>query len=57
VLPGARLDLEFADGRVGTTADGDRPAVTAPSTRPAAGEAKPAAQRRVTKPVGQGSLF
>lgn len=59
--PGARLDLEFADGRVGATADADRP----PATHPAkfAGEPKPAANepkaapKRAVKPVDQGSLF
>ena len=59
--PGARLDLEFADGRVGATADADRP----PATRPAksAGEPTPAANepkaapKRAVKPVDQGSLF
>jgi exodeoxyribonuclease VII large subunit len=55
--PGARLSLEFADGRVGATADTDRPAATAASTKPAAGEPKPAAPKRTAKPVGQGSLF
>jgi exodeoxyribonuclease VII large subunit len=60
--PGARLDLEFADGRVGATADADRPVAPAPETPPrtAAREAKPATSatsRRVAKPVGQGSLF
>jgi exodeoxyribonuclease VII large subunit len=56
--PGARLDLEFADGRVGATADADRPAATAP-VKPAASEpeARTAAPRRVAKPVDQGSLF
>ena len=33
VGPGARLDLEFADGRVGATADADRPAATRPASR------------------------
>jgi exodeoxyribonuclease VII large subunit len=59
--PGARLDLEFADGRVGATADADRP----PATHPAksAGEPKPIANepktapKRAVKPVDQGSLF
>jgi exodeoxyribonuclease VII large subunit len=55
--PGARLSLEFADGRVGATADSDRPAATAMSAKPAAGEPKPATPKRVAKPVGQGSLF
>jgi exodeoxyribonuclease VII large subunit len=52
--PGARLDLEFADGRVAATADADRP-VAAPA-RPVVGEPK-TAPKRVVKPVGQGSLF
>jgi exodeoxyribonuclease VII large subunit len=56
VGPGARLDLEFADGRVGATADADRPAATRPA-KPTASEPKPAAPKRVVKPVGQGSLF
>jgi exodeoxyribonuclease VII large subunit len=54
--PGARLNLEFADGRVGATADADRPSATA-ATKPAASEPKPAAPKRVVKPVDQGSLF
>jgi exodeoxyribonuclease VII large subunit len=57
VRPGARLDVEFADGRIGATANGDRAATTPISTKPDGNEPKPAAQRRVTKPVGQGSLF
>src|SRR5450432_3047360 len=43
--PGARLDLEFADGRVGATADADRPTAPAPAPetppKTAAREAKP----------------
>jgi exodeoxyribonuclease VII large subunit len=58
IEPGARLDLEFADGRIGATADADRPAVSPTSAQKAASsEPKPAAPRRVAKPVGQGSLF
>jgi exodeoxyribonuclease VII large subunit len=56
VGPGARLDLEFADGRVAATADIDRPATTRP-TKPAASEPKATAPKRVVKPVGQGNLF
>jgi exodeoxyribonuclease VII large subunit len=60
VGPGARVEIEFADGRVGATADADRPAPVAkraPSQpKPAAQEAKPA-PKRVGKPVDQGSLF
>src|SRR5712671_3453653 len=54
--PGARLDLEFADGRVAATADADRPAATS-AAKSAASEPRPAAPKRVVKPVGQGSLF
>src|ERR1700682_1989493 len=54
--PGARLDLEFADGRVGATADTDRPTATSPA-KPVASEPKTATPKRVAKPVGQGSLF
>jgi exodeoxyribonuclease VII large subunit len=61
--PGAHLTLEFADGRVGATADADRPPV-ARAVKPVASEpresreaAKPAAPRRLAKPVDQGSLF
>lgn len=58
--PNARLSIEFADGRVGATADADRPAATTPAAGPAsapAREAKQAAPKRVPKPVDQGSLF
>jgi exodeoxyribonuclease VII large subunit len=55
--PAARLDLEFSDGRVGATADADRPAAKAAVAKPAASEPKAATARRVVKPVGQGSLF
>src|SRR5712671_2133907 len=56
VGPGARLDLEFSDGRVAATADSDRPAATRPA-KPVASEPKAAAPKRVAKPAGQGSLF
>jgi len=57
--PGARVEIEFADGRVGATADADR---AAPAERRAPAQAKPAAEtkpapRRLVKPVDQGSLF
>jgi exodeoxyribonuclease VII large subunit len=55
VSGGARLSVEFADGRVGVTADGDRPPGTEPA-RPAAPSAKPA-PKRTTKAIDQGSLF
>ncbi|MBR1178276.1 exodeoxyribonuclease VII large subunit [Bradyrhizobium sp. KB893862 SZCCT0404] len=59
--PGARLEIEFADGRVGATADADRPTpaakrAPAPAKPAAAQETKPA-PKRVAKPVDQGSLF
>ena len=50
VEPGARLDIEFADGRIGATADGDH-------------AAQPVAKGKVRSrggdegPGGQGSLF
>jgi exodeoxyribonuclease VII large subunit len=60
VGPGTHFSIEFGDGRVGATADMDRP-VTAPSAKPVAGELKgepkTVAPKRVVKPVGQGSLF
>ena len=55
--PGARLNLEFADGRVAATADADRPAATSTSVKPVASEPKTSAPKRIVKPVGQGSLF
>jgi exodeoxyribonuclease VII large subunit len=58
--PGARVEIEFADGRVGATADADRPAAAAKrapaQAKPAAQDAKPA-PKRVGKPVDQGNLF
>jgi exodeoxyribonuclease VII large subunit len=60
VGPGARLDVEFADGRVAATADADRPAAVSVPTgqqKTAPRETKPAAPKRVAKPVDQGSLF
>ncbi|MFK4510505.1 exodeoxyribonuclease VII large subunit [Bradyrhizobium daqingense] len=57
--PAARVEIEFADGRVAATADADRPAPVkrAPSQpKPAAADTKPA-PKRVAKPVDQGSLF
>ena len=57
VGPGARLDLEFADGHVAATADADGAAAKPAAPKPLASEPKPVAARRVVKPVGQGSLF
>jgi len=58
--PNAHLTVEFADGRVGVTADADRPVVTSePPSPPKAvsRETKPAVPKRAAKPVDQGSLF
>jgi exodeoxyribonuclease VII large subunit len=49
---GARLSIEFADGRVGVTADGDRPAAAAREAKPASS----AAPKKAPK-IDQGSLF
>src|SRR2546421_11897465 len=54
VGPSAHLSIEFADGRVGATADADRPQATpSPQSAPTtpSREAKPAAPQRVAKPV------
>ncbi len=58
VAPNALLSIEFADGRVAATADGDRPAIAAPTPepKPVTRESKPA-PKRLVKPVDQGSLF
>ncbi len=52
---GARLELEFSDGRVAATAGTDRP-VLAPQQAPAAPR-KPRIPKRMVKSVDQGSLF
>ena len=58
VGPGARLDLEFSDGRVGATADADQPsAVETPKKVTCEPKAKAQRRKRLAKPVGQGSLF
>ena len=62
------MSIEFADGHVGATADADRPPATsadetkdtqvkAAQDKAAPREQKPAAPKRVAKPVDQGSLF
>jgi len=56
VGPGARLELEFSDGRVTATADADRPTATR-AAKTVASEPKAAAPKRAVKPAGQGSLF
>ena len=56
ISPGARLDIEFADGRVGAVADGSAPMERAQPASPL----KPAAKPRKTGGGGgsnQGSLF
>jgi exodeoxyribonuclease VII large subunit len=50
---GARLTLEFADGRVAATASSDRPA--APASEPS--QPKSTSPKRASKPAGQGDLF
>ena len=52
--PGVRLDLEFSDGRVGATADANRPQV---AQKPKGAPRNSRAPKRVAKPVDQGSLF
>jgi exodeoxyribonuclease VII large subunit len=54
---GARMSIEFADGRVGVTADSDRPAATPAPPKATTREEKPVPQKPATKPVDQGSLF
>ncbi len=53
VKPRARLNVEFADGRVAATAEGD----ASSAIKPSVAEPKQTAPRRLNKPVGQGSLF
>ncbi|MBR0693833.1 exodeoxyribonuclease VII large subunit [Bradyrhizobium lablabi] len=54
--PGVNLSIEFADGRIAATTDADRSwAIASESKAPR--EAKPAAPKRTTKPVDQGTLF
>ncbi|TAI61438.1 exodeoxyribonuclease VII large subunit, partial [Bradyrhizobium sp. Leo170] len=58
VAPNALLSIEFADGRVAATADGDHSVAAAPTPqpKPVTRDTKPA-PKRVAKPVDQGSLF
>ncbi len=53
VSGGTRLEIEFSDGRVGATADGEG----APKTKPAPKPAAKAAPKPRGGPGGQGSLF
>jgi exodeoxyribonuclease VII large subunit len=55
VSAGARLELEFSDGRIAATAGTDQP-VLAPQ-QPAPAPRRPRTPKRVVKPAGQGSLF
>jgi len=55
VMAGARLDLEFSDGRVAATAGTDQP-VLSPQSPPAAPR-RPRTPKRVAKSADQGSLF
>ncbi|ABE63909.1 Exodeoxyribonuclease VII large subunit [Nitrobacter hamburgensis X14] len=59
VGPGARLTLEFTDGRVAATADDDQSAATssAPTGSNPRGRPKPASGKRAAKAADQGSLF
>jgi exodeoxyribonuclease VII large subunit len=52
---GARLELEFSDGRVAATAGTDRPVLAPPQTPTA--PRRPRTPKRLAKPVDQGSLF
>ncbi|NEW92507.1 exodeoxyribonuclease VII large subunit [Rhodopseudomonas sp. BR0M22] len=54
VAAGARLSVEFADGRVGVTADGGSGSPADPAK---AASAPAKASKRPVKPAGQGSLF
>jgi len=53
IASGAHLTLEFADGRIGATADGER---TAAPPHESAGKPK-SATKRAGKPADQGNLF
>jgi exodeoxyribonuclease VII large subunit len=53
---GARLELEFSDGRVTATAGTDQP-VLAPQQTPTTAPRRPRTPKRAVKPVDQGSLF
>jgi exodeoxyribonuclease VII large subunit len=55
VAPGARLELEFSDGRVAATAGTDQPVLAPQQT--AAAPRRPRTPKRVAKSVDQGSLF
>jgi exodeoxyribonuclease VII large subunit len=54
---GACMSIEFADGRVGVTADGNQVVAAPEAAKPAPQEPRQAAPKRVVKPADQGSLF
>ncbi len=56
VTAGARLEIEFGDGRVGVTADGGEEAATV-SLAPVAPEAAPRRVKPKRDVVDQGTLF
>jgi exodeoxyribonuclease VII large subunit len=55
VTAGARLELEFSDGRVAATAGTDQPVLAPPQT--AAAPRRPRTPKRTVKSADQGSLF
>ena len=57
IRPGSRLSVEFSDGQIAATADTERSSTAASPARASSSEPKPAAPKRSSKPVGQGSLF
>jgi exodeoxyribonuclease VII large subunit len=56
VAPGAKLAIEFADGRIGATADGTEGAALSPKGA-AAKEPAPKEKLRKVPEAGQGKLF
>jgi exodeoxyribonuclease VII large subunit len=56
VAAGARLELEFSDGRVAATAGHDQPVLT-PQPSPVSAPRRPRTPKRAAKSVDQGSLF
>jgi exodeoxyribonuclease VII large subunit len=56
VEAGARLELEFGDGRVAATAGHDQP-VLSPQPAPITAPRRPRTPKRVAKSADQGSLF
>ncbi len=56
VAPGARLEIEFCDGRVGVTADGEA-AHGGSGAKPAVPEAPPRRAKAKREAIDQGTLF